>query len=464
MKKGVILVFLLVLSISFVYAAKEVSIPEYYKSGDTVSDDEGVPVAAEGERGDLSGETTYYYAGARLLASDHATSGRKYYYQDRLGSNRIIIDDAGVDEFKSLPFGQVVKDGGERFSFTGKELDDSGLYDFGARQYDADLGKFISSDPAEDSHPYAYVDNNPLDYIDPDGMISIPTLGLMNAIYGANDLWPRSSISVTLGGGGDSSSPNNLPLDHNFGGMGAERKNTQQFVTISGNSGIFSGSVSRLDPTSITQSDINTGSTTDAVTNGGGWAANVGVNLGKGLGAGLSGSEVTGKQTVAGVIEPDTGIQLPSRTSDTWSKGVGASLSYTPLQQPHLAWDTSRSPLESTIVAGINQGSQGGENFPTNSQTSYLAQISVPWRADMGNGWSAGVNGKIGGRFSDQIPLWSSAASFNLRKDFTNINNLDSLSFWERRSIEGGVTYNYGWNSNGGDGSTDFNIGVGWKW
>jgi YD repeat-containing protein len=133
MKKGVIFVVLLVLSISIVYAAKEVSIPESYKSGDVVSGGEEVPVVS-GERSDQSGETTYYYAGARLLASDNDNTGRKYHYSDRLGNNRLNSEGK---KFKSLPFGQVVESSGERFTLTGKELDDSGLYDFGARQYDA---------------------------------------------------------------------------------------------------------------------------------------------------------------------------------------------------------------------------------------------------------------------------------------------------------------------------------------
>ncbi|NMC58861.1 MAG: RHS repeat-associated core domain-containing protein, partial [Candidatus Methanofastidiosa archaeon] len=53
-----------------------------------------------------------------------------------------------------------------------------GLYYFGARWYDASLGRFISEDPLKGSmispqsqNPYVYCMNNPLRYIDPTGLI-----------------------------------------------------------------------------------------------------------------------------------------------------------------------------------------------------------------------------------------------------------------------------------------------------
>ncbi len=49
-----------------------------------------------------------------------------------------------------------------------------GLYDFHARQMDQAVPRFMSIDPlAEDNYsisPYVYVDNNPIRWIDPDGM------------------------------------------------------------------------------------------------------------------------------------------------------------------------------------------------------------------------------------------------------------------------------------------------------
>jgi RHS repeat-associated protein len=56
-------------------------------------------------------------------------------------------------------------------TFTGKELDDSGLYYFGARYYDPVLGTWLSPDPAmEGVNWYSYCGNNPMRYVDPWGL------------------------------------------------------------------------------------------------------------------------------------------------------------------------------------------------------------------------------------------------------------------------------------------------------
>lgn len=64
---------------------------------------------------------------------------------------------------------------------TGKPCDEgTGLYYFGARCYDPEVGRFTSPDPARDGlNWYIYCANNPLAYIDPDGKAADPiTLGI----------------------------------------------------------------------------------------------------------------------------------------------------------------------------------------------------------------------------------------------------------------------------------------------
>ena len=69
--------------------------------------------------------------------------------------------------------------GTEKYTFTGQFIEaEIGLYYFGARWYDASLGRFISEDPIKGSmtssqsqNPYVYCMNNPLRYVDPTGMM-----------------------------------------------------------------------------------------------------------------------------------------------------------------------------------------------------------------------------------------------------------------------------------------------------
>ena len=102
----------------------------------------------------------------------------EYYQTDHLGSTKLTTSENGetVTEMQYRPFGVQVNTTEERYTFNGKELDESGLYYFGARYYDPVIGRFISRDPltGERNSPqtlnrYVYCLNNPLKYIDPGG-------------------------------------------------------------------------------------------------------------------------------------------------------------------------------------------------------------------------------------------------------------------------------------------------------
>ena len=104
-----------------------------------------------------------------------------FYVQDHQGNNRIIVNQNGTVEERNhyYPFGGLFASSTniQPYKYNGKELDmKNGLnwYDYGARQYDAAIGRWHAMDPMTEkyysSSPYAYCANNPIKYIDPTGM------------------------------------------------------------------------------------------------------------------------------------------------------------------------------------------------------------------------------------------------------------------------------------------------------
>ena len=134
--------------------------------------------------------TTYVYAGNMKLATKTNDEEFVYHYADRLGSER--LNSLGAVS-KTLPFGQEIESS-ERFAFTGKELDDSGLNYFNVRYYDSDLGRFTSIDPFTGSGgnlAYAYVSNNPLSKVDSTGM---GQGDYQNVIFSTNGMPKRTPL------------------------------------------------------------------------------------------------------------------------------------------------------------------------------------------------------------------------------------------------------------------------------
>ena len=112
---------------------------------------------------------------------DLSTSTPVYYYylKDHQGNNRVVINGSGmvVETNHYYPFGSTFATSNvQPYKYNGKELDTkNGLnwYDYGARHYDAVLGRWHVVDPLSEkyysSSPFVYCNNLPIRYIDPNG-------------------------------------------------------------------------------------------------------------------------------------------------------------------------------------------------------------------------------------------------------------------------------------------------------
>lgn len=144
----------------------------------------------------------------RFFADGEQIAGTNYYYtRDHLGSVRELTDGGGnvVAALCYDPYGRTTKLGGNSvepsFGYAGMYLHSrSGLNLTPGRPYSATLGRFISRDPAEEEgsqNLYSYVDNDPVDFIDPTGLDKYLPHG-----DGAGGVGNGTGTSVPWTGGG----------------------------------------------------------------------------------------------------------------------------------------------------------------------------------------------------------------------------------------------------------------------
>ena len=129
-----------------------------------------------------------YTAEGRVVPVNDTAFEYQYYLKDHLGNTRVMLSQTGLVLQKSsyYPYGMLMDglntinyfDNENHYLYNGKELQtDFGLewYDYGARFYDAGLGRWYVVDPKADAAPgwtpYRYGLNNPINFTDPTGML-----------------------------------------------------------------------------------------------------------------------------------------------------------------------------------------------------------------------------------------------------------------------------------------------------
>ena len=160
-------------TITYTYAADGTKLKTVHKTGSTTTTT------------DYCGNVVYENGVQKLLLTDEGyvtLSDNKYHYylKDHQGNNRVVINQSGTVEETNhyYPFGGVFASAGnvQPYKYNGKELDaKKGLnwYDYGARHYDAVLGRFTTNDRFAEKYysmsPYQYGANSPVGNIDVNG-------------------------------------------------------------------------------------------------------------------------------------------------------------------------------------------------------------------------------------------------------------------------------------------------------
>ena len=146
-------------------------------------------------------ETNHIYLGNQKIASI-VNGAVRYIHADHLGGANVVTDDQGAarEIFEYAPFGESTvsqnlwPSGTEETShkFTGKEEDETGLYYYGARYYNPELGRFLTADSMvaypedpQSFNRYSYVHNNPINLVDPTGHWAWFIPMIIGAIKGA---------------------------------------------------------------------------------------------------------------------------------------------------------------------------------------------------------------------------------------------------------------------------------------
>lgn len=135
-------------------------------------------------------QTEFVYQNGALVLSSDLNEGDKFHFQGLRGSGAVTFNGDGSSIVKRhySPYGLLMSSGDAAKGvggYTGHENDDSGLVYMKARYMSPNSGRFLTPDPARDFNLfnphsynlYSYVGSDPINLVDPTGMMSCQSNG-----------------------------------------------------------------------------------------------------------------------------------------------------------------------------------------------------------------------------------------------------------------------------------------------
>ncbi|CAE79188.1 RHS repeat-associated core domain-containing protein [Bdellovibrio bacteriovorus] len=154
----------------------------------------------------------FIYASKGNIPDYMIASGVKYrIISDHLGSPRLVVkqsDGTVIQRMDHDEYGRVIADtnpGYLPFGFAGGLYDhQTSLVRFGARDYDSEVGRWTSKDPilfkGGDSNLYGYVLNDPVNFVDPNGLMVI-SISWGSSFFASNSPGSATGKSGSLSSG-----------------------------------------------------------------------------------------------------------------------------------------------------------------------------------------------------------------------------------------------------------------------
>jgi RHS repeat-associated protein len=315
----------------------------------------------------------YYYAGAVRVATAHRRQHvlsaqrpsdlhRRHHQLERCAPDRAAL--------LRCPYGGTRYDAGSQmtlYRYTGQRVETgTGLYDYGARWYDPQIGRFLAADsivpnPGDSQalNRYMYVAGNPLKYTDPSGHFFVPIAAMaVTGLIGGTAGFVGSIAGQMLGSDGT--------LEERWDAI--NWKDVGVATTVSATAGFFAP----LTATTVVGAVV-----TNAVASGAQYLASQAVNgrqvnpadLGVSVTLGAVAGRVIGPLKSANPLPPDRASPWLSRWADEARQIVSEDLTNAALAFPAVVRSfagglTSNAPA-SAVIERIQQPSRSQSRAAT---------------------------------------------------------------------------------------------------